>query len=173
VTGPERHLLDHQAPPGLIEGARMRIATSPLGWSHRSFALAVAASLLLGLVGGRYLAGGQDAAVPAVVQANAPSELVTVDAIVRTGQHQAKPVRLVCQAPDAHAVSVAGSWNSWSTQAAPMRSVGDGLFAVELLIPQGRHEYMFVVDGERWVLDPSAPLAADDGFGQRNSVIEI
>ena len=169
MTGPERYLLEHQAPAGLLDAARLRATMRPTGWGSRAVVIAVAASLLVGVAAGLYLAGGSSSPDAAV----AVPPLGPVDAVVRTADHHAKPVRLVCLAPEAADVAVAGSWNAWSAQAAPMRPVGDGLFAVELLIPQGRHEYMFVVDGERWMPDPSAPLAADDGFGQRNSVIEI
>ncbi len=174
MTGPERYLLDHQAPEGLLEAARVRVDSSrPSGWSSRVVVLSAAAGLVLGLAGGVVAAGRLGQPAPSVVTADGPQDLVAVDAVVRTSQHHAKPVRLVCLAPEAGQVAVAGSWNGWNTDNAPMRAVGEGLFAVELLIPQGRHEYMFVVDGEHWIPDPSAPLAADDGFGQRNSVIEI
>ena len=46
-------------------------------------------------------------------------------------------------------------------------------FALTLALPSGRHSYMFVIDGETWVTDPSAPLSEDDGFGQQNAVINI
>jgi hypothetical protein len=30
-----------------------------------------------------------------------------------------------------------------------------------------------VVDGERWTVDPRAPLAPEDDFGKQNSVIVV
>jgi hypothetical protein len=33
--------------------------------------------------------------------------------------------------------------------------------------------YAFIVDGDRWVADPAAPMAPEDGFGIRNSVIVV
>jgi hypothetical protein len=167
VTDHGEHLLLHQARPGLVEAAHEVAARYRPGWSSRSLALAAAASLVVGLGGGLLLA-----------RQGAPASALQPDGAARAvvpASHASsmEPVRLVCYAPDAAQVSVAGSFNAWSVEAAPMRSVGGGLFAVELALPEGRHEYMFVVNGERWVTDPAAPFGTDDGFGQRNSVIEI
>jgi len=46
------------------------------------------------------------------------------------------------------------------------------LAGVTLSLPPGQHQYAFVVDGTRWVPDPTAP-AIDDGFGRRNSVLTL
>jgi hypothetical protein len=40
------------------------------------------------------------------------------------------------------------------------------------VLPAGRHEYAFLVDGERWVTDPSAATQRDE-FGQESSVVRI
>jgi len=83
------------------------------------------------------------------------------------------PVRLVLHAPDARTVAVAGSWNDWQPQGVMMQSVGAGVFRVELDLERGRHEYMFVVDGETWVTDETASIFREDGFGNKNAVLEI
>jgi anti-sigma-K factor RskA len=168
MSGPERRLLTHQAPSGLLASAHILATTGQRGWRPRSIGLAMAASLVVGLVGGSLLAR-PDAPQVTVADARVPGS----DVALAARQPEDESVRLVCYAPDAARVSVAGSFNAWSVQGAPMRPVGGGLFAVDLTLPEGRHEYMFVVNGERWIPDPTAPLAADDGFGQRNSVIEI
>lgn len=38
-------------------------------------------------------------------------------------------------------------------------------------LPMGRHEYAFLIDGERIVPDPGALLYHEDGFGNRNAVL--
>jgi hypothetical protein len=81
-------------------------------------------------------------------------------------------VRFVFYAPQAHAVAVAGSFNDWSPAAAPLARVDGGAWTITLSLPPGQHEYVFVVDGRRWVVDPIAP-AVDDGFGHRNSVVAV
>ena len=43
----------------------------------------------------------------------------------------------------------------------------------EFVLPVGQHEYMFVVDGERWVADPNAGRYVDDDFGRENAVLIV
>jgi len=82
-------------------------------------------------------------------------------------------VRFVLYAPAARQVSVAGSFNRWDPQAAPLaRMDGGGVWSVTLPLPAGQHQYAFVVDGKNWIPDPAAP-AVDDGFGRRNSVVAV
>lgn len=82
-------------------------------------------------------------------------------------------VRFVLVAPDAHNVSLAGTFNQWDPRATPLvRSGPSGVWTATLQLAAGQHLYAFVVDGERWVPDPGAP-AVDDGFGRRNSVLTL
>jgi len=83
------------------------------------------------------------------------------------------PVRLVFYDRSATRVAVAGSWNGWDITATPLQAGGGGAFFTTIALPSGEHEYMFVVDGERWVADPTATLTRDDGFGQLNAVLQI
>jgi len=81
-------------------------------------------------------------------------------------------VRFVLSAPDAHAVSVAGTFNQWNADATPLVRTDGGVWTATITLPAGEHQYAFVVDGARWVPDPAAP-AVDDGFGRRNSVLTL
>jgi hypothetical protein len=84
-------------------------------------------------------------------------------------------VRFVLFAPQAQQVAVAGTFNQWDPAAAPLvRTGAAGVWTVTLTLPAGQHQYAFIVDGARWVLDPAAP-AVDDGFGsgRRNSVLAL
>jgi len=82
-------------------------------------------------------------------------------------------VRFVLVAPGAQHVSLAGTFNHWDPRATPLVRSGAGdLWTATLLLPPGQHQYAFVVDGTRWVPDPTAP-AVDDGFGRRNSVLTL
>ena len=82
-------------------------------------------------------------------------------------------VRFVLFAPQAQQVTVAGTFNQWDAAATPLVRTGTpGMWAATLQLPAGQHQYTFVVDGARWVPDPSAP-AVDDGFGRRNSVMAL
>lgn len=83
-------------------------------------------------------------------------------------------VRFELAAPDARAVAVAGTFNGWTAPGIPLRpSSVPGVWAVTLPLPVGEHRYLFIVDGERWMPDPSAHAQVDDGFGQQNSVIVV
>jgi hypothetical protein len=82
-------------------------------------------------------------------------------------------VKFVLFAPNAHEVSLAGTFNGWNPDVTPLRRAGsDGVWTVTISLPVGQHQYGFVVDGRRWVTDPAAP-AVDDGFGRRNSVLSV
>lgn len=76
-------------------------------------------------------------------------------------------------APEARAVAVAGSFNGWRPEALPMRRGSDGTWSVTVPLALGEYHYQFVVDGERWVSDPTAHALEDDGFGGSNSVIVV
>ena len=78
--------------------------------------------------------------------------------------------------PGARSVEVVGSFNDWSRGTLHLNDDnGDGIWHAKAVLPAGQHEYMFVVDGERWVSDPLAGRYVDDGFGagQQNSVLIV
>src|SRR2546425_1180152 len=67
-------------------------------------------------------------------------------------------VRFVLYAPTARRVAVAGTFNQWDQTASPLARVGaGGVWAITLALPQGHHQYAFVVDGAPWGPDPAAP----------------
>jgi len=75
-------------------------------------------------------------------------------------------------------VWVTGSFTGWAeTPAAGAIELADdgfGNWSVTLLVePPGEHQYKLVVDGTRWIADPSNPETIDDGFGGTNSVITL
>jgi 1,4-alpha-glucan branching enzyme len=70
-------------------------------------------------------------------------------------------------------VRLAGSFNNWDAEARPLtRKDGNGTYSVTLLLPPGRHEYKFVVNGE-WRVDPRHPDTAPNAHGSHNSVIDV
>ena len=83
-------------------------------------------------------------------------------------------VRFELIAPDAERVAIAGSFNEWSPDGVTLTKNEDtGLWTGTVALQQGEHQYMFVIDGSRWIPDPSAHAQVDDGFGQENSVIIV
>ena len=92
---------------------------------------------------------------------------------VRRAAPESMYVRFVLYAPTARQVAVAGTFNQWDRNAAPLVAAGtSGVWTTTLALPVGQHQYAFVVDGVRWIVDPTAP-AVDDGFGQRNSLVAV
>jgi hypothetical protein len=83
-------------------------------------------------------------------------------------------VQFVFAAKGASSVSIAGDFNAWDASRVSLRDPdGDGVWTGLVSLTPGEHEYMFVVDGEKWVTDPRAERYADDGFGMRNALIAI
>jgi 1,4-alpha-glucan branching enzyme len=82
-----------------------------------------------------------------------------------------RKVRFVLPFIEAREVYLSGSFNDWNPTAAPMAEAPEG-WALELELPAGAHEYLFVADG-RWVADPNNPVSRPNPFGGVNSLIEV
>lgn len=85
----------------------------------------------------------------------------------------ARVVKFVLIAPQAARVSVVGDFNGWDLGATPAVKQPDGTWTTFVTLTPGRHVYSFVVDGTHFVSDPTAPMAPDDGYGQKNSVVVV
>ena len=84
------------------------------------------------------------------------------------------PVQFVLVAPAASRVAIVGDFNDWNASVTPLRQESRaGLWSVVVPLAFGRHQYAFVVDGKRWIADPSAARAGDDDFGTPSSVITV
>jgi serine protease AprX len=84
--------------------------------------------------------------------------------------------RLVFVFHDDHADSVAvvGDFNGWSQGATLLRRNGSGLWSAQIMAPgAGRFEYKFIINGQRWIDDPSNGMKAPDNYGGLNSVLVI
>ncbi len=71
--------------------------------------------------------------------------------------------------PYATQVFLAGDFNGWNATANPMTKGTDGVWSVVMNLPEGDHEYKFVVGGQ-WIADPSNPVTVGD-FG--NSAVRV
>jgi 1,4-alpha-glucan branching enzyme len=74
--------------------------------------------------------------------------------------------------PEAKEVSVAGGFNEWKPGAHKMKKGADGLWRKAVILPAGRYEYKFVVDGE-WVNDPANDQLLPNIFGSSNNVLDV
>ena len=151
--------------------ARPRVRTSvlPIFLRPRTFSV----SPLVGLAAAACFAG----VIAAGTLALLPERGATLaqPATVAAGEAAPKVVQFILVAPAASSVSLVGDFNDWDAEATPLRpATADGVWTVNVPLTPGRHHYSFVVDGSRWMPDPSAPQAAsDDDFGVPNSVITV
>ncbi|MEP6762702.1 MAG: isoamylase early set domain-containing protein [Gemmatimonadaceae bacterium] len=69
-------------------------------------------------------------------------------------------------------VSVVGDFNGWDTAATPMtQSSKEGAWSAKITLLPGRHVYAYIVNGEKWTIDPLAPQVPDAGFGATNAFV--
>jgi len=72
-------------------------------------------------------------------------------------------------------VKIAGSFNGWGN-GQPMWEMtdadGDYLWTYDGQVDPGEYQYKFVVDGN-WIADPANPTVVDDGYGGKNSVVNV
>jgi 1,4-alpha-glucan branching enzyme len=88
-------------------------------------------------------------------------------------------IHLSCHAPEAKAVFVAGTFNDWKADTAPLRRHSDGKWDLKLHLAPGRYEYKFLVDGE-WSCEPGVehenrddPKCCANEFGTMNRVLKV
>ena len=71
-------------------------------------------------------------------------------------------------------VAIVGDFNNWNPSANQLKDVeSNGIWSTALTLGPGRYEYMFIVDGEKWITDPNAYKYTEDGFGNKNAIIEL
>ena len=83
-------------------------------------------------------------------------------------------VQFELYAPAAESVELVGNFTHW--QPGRIRLEGPdktGHWSARVNLPEGRHEYLFLVDGEQWVTDPLAETFRSDGFGHMNAVMNL
>ncbi len=74
----------------------------------------------------------------------------------------------------ADTVAVAGEFNGWDPKRLPMRRSAAGVWRAEMPAPPpGRYPFKIVIDGERWLADPSHALREPDPYGGFDSVVEV
>jgi hypothetical protein len=140
---------------------------SPAWWSLPAVHLSPIAGLAL--------AAGIAAAAVLVTRFTADRTTVAAPAAIATAPATAPDtvtfVRFVFVGP-AESVSLVGDFNSWGGEPLALDETPSGAWTASVPLANGRHEYAFIVDGERWVADPLAPSSSDE-FDTRSSVIMV
>lgn len=80
------------------------------------------------------------------------------------------PVEFTYYAPHAANVEIAGDFAGWQTGKHKLTKAADGSWHLKLMLPPGRYQYQFVIDGA-WTADPSCPARVSDDFGRENSLL--
>ena len=171
--------LDPAARERLMEAVRAEPAPrrpSRLAWltEPRQFSLRPIASLAMaaGLVGVGVITGlmsNRDGRQP-TEQASPVAD--------RNGQLPdslaSRAIKFVLVAPEAGRVSLVGDFNQWDPAATPLvRDEQNGTWTAFVTLRPGMHTYSFVLDGRHFVSDPAAPMAPDDGYGHKSSVVFV
>ncbi|MFB6098463.1 MAG: hypothetical protein ABEK84_05015 [Salinibacter sp.] len=82
--------------------------------------------------------------------------------------------RFVYTDNDADSVAVAGDFSQWKPiPLSPHTVNGKTVWTGLVPVSRGEHEYQFVINGEKWVTDPLAPVKEEDGFGAKNAVLKL
>ncbi len=82
------------------------------------------------------------------------------------------PVLFKLNAPIARDVLLAADFTDWDASPRPLARDKNGFWQVEVLLPPGRYQYKYIVDG-RWLNDPSSDHFVPNGHGSYNNIVEI
>ena len=75
--------------------------------------------------------------------------------------------------PRANSVQIAGEFNNWQPDAAPMQKVSqNGAWQIKLPMNKGKYRYRLVVDGQ-WQQDPYNEVTEQNPYGEFNSILEV
>jgi hypothetical protein len=160
----ERDLLRAESRPIAmgLQGSTHRSGLRGWLWSRRELSISVRPAYVLGLAAMLLIAVG-------IISRGGPYSPTILSPVVANPSVVLVHFRL--EAPKAQTVAVAGDFNNWSPVHAMKRSE-PGVWTIVIPLTPGVHDYSFIVDGEKWVPDPTAP-GIPDGFGGMNSRVAV
>ena len=83
-------------------------------------------------------------------------------------------VRFELHAPSAKKVEIVGTFSNWMPGEIMLKGPDAvGYWNRMVMLPPGQYEYVFLVDGEKQVLDQRFEAHRPDGFGNKNSVLVL
>ena len=93
--------------------------------------------------------------------------LATVGAFTSRG----RAVKFTVQAPShARTVAVSGTFSDWRPVALKREAQG---WTGTVTIPEGTHQYGFLINGTEWFVPSNAADVIDDGFGRKNVTLVV
>ena len=75
--------------------------------------------------------------------------------------------------PNVQSVAVVGDFNDWSHTADLLAREDEDRWSRVVPLSAGEYVFMFVVNGDQWVVPPMAEDYVEDGFGQKNGVVVV
>lgn len=155
----------------VMQSVRESRAAAPQPWWRRRYALHVTPLAGLALAAGLALVAVLGRASAARPKTDAQS--INGASATAAARDTVYLVRFALVNPDAHNVSLVGDFNGWAPDATPLVGEGvNGVWTASVSMAPGRHEYAFIVDGQRWVSDPFAAVVNDE-FGASSSVLRV
>ena len=168
-----------EPPSGFAERVLARAPRPIRTWTWRALAAAAVVAFVLGGAVGSLV----DTATPVDIapltilqdcEAPVPAAEPKVATARSTGTTRHTSVRFVYVGEPGQTVQVVGGFNAWGEQRIALSPTAvAGVYQTTIDLPKGEHEYMFVIDGDRFIADPLADRTRSDGFGRRNSVLMI
>lgn len=137
-------------------------------WNPRPVRLALRPAY--GLAGAAAFAALAAVVVPALDRGPAAPLAVAVPAAPTASAVVYVQFRL--ENAQARQVALAGTFTGWQPTL-QLQEKEPGVWTALVPLKPGVHDYVFVVDGSRWMPDPHAPQQVDDSFGGTNSRISL
>lgn len=81
-------------------------------------------------------------------------------------------IKFYLDSPGATSVSLVGGFNNWDSKIHPMKMNKDGIWEKVVILPPGRYEYRFFVDGQ-WRNDPKNDQVCANSYGSQNNIITV
>ena len=89
------------------------------------------------------------------------------------GAHKTlRAINFICNAPQAHSVSLVGDFNAWNPTGHLMKQMTDGAWLMAVELKHGHHRYAFLVDGHL-TLDPRAQGITRNHKGERVCLVPV
>jgi 1,4-alpha-glucan branching enzyme len=76
------------------------------------------------------------------------------------------------ESSDAKEVNLVGNFNNWNPKKHPMKKDDNGRWTKAVILPPGKYEYKFLVDGQ-WKQDPQNARICPNNFGTYNNVFNL
>ena len=73
---------------------------------------------------------------------------------------------------EAKEVNLVGNFNNWNPKKHPMKKDDNGKWTKAVILPPGKYEYKFLVDGQ-WKQDPQNDRICPNNFGTYNNVFNL